>query len=177
MFKVFLQLPGALISAPALLGQGLENDGLQLIVNRALARAHVPGGAFGDARIRRPLPAGRRGRGFGDVFEHLGHVPRDRIRIMTREYLVENDAQRINVGARVDIVRVSAGLFGRHVGQRADDVLRHGNHRVDRSGKLFGQSEIEDFGAALRINQNVGRLEIPVNDAFLVRVLHGIANL
>jgi hypothetical protein len=44
----------------------------------------------------------------------------------------------------------------------------------------FGNAEIDDLGcrpAILKCDQNVRRLEIAVNDALLVSMLHGVANL
>ena len=40
-------------------------------------------------------------------------------------------------------------------------------------GKLFRQAEVRDLGYSIRCKQHIGWLQIPVNDADLVGVMHG----
>ena len=40
----------------------------------------------------------------------------------SRQKLIEQHAQRIDVGASVDVQAVELGLFGAHIFQRADDA-------------------------------------------------------
>ena len=73
-------------------------------------------GTAGDrSRGRRRLP--------GDVAVHPLHRIRGGERQRAGEHLVERDAERVEIAARVDRAIHPAGLLGRHVGQRAGDRL------------------------------------------------------
>ena len=48
-------------------------------------------------------------------------------RVLPRQHLVEHDAERVDVGARVD--RLRAHLLGRHVAELALEPLRRADHR------------------------------------------------
>jgi len=90
--------------------------------------------------------------------------------------LVEQDAQRVDVASRVDVEIVEARLLGAHVGGRAHDVPHRG-----QSGALartlvrrLRDPEVDDLGdrdAVLLGDQHVARLDVPVDDPLLVRVL------
>src|SRR5262249_29027839 len=92
---------------------------------------------------------------------------------------IENHAQRIHVGARVQLGGVRGRLFGAHVRYRADQLADAGAQgrglkvRVDGAG----DAEIEDLRLPAGLYQNVSRFEIAVDDSLLVAVLNGIADL
>jgi hypothetical protein len=80
------------------------------------------------------------------------------------EQFVQDDAQGVDVGAGVDLGGVACDLLGAHVGDGADDLADVG---LDGGGALIGtgdasHTEIEDLGAALRIDEDVGGLEVAV---------------
>ena len=97
-----------------------------------------------------------------------------------RQQLVEKNAQRVDVGARVDD---SAGhLLRRGVGRRADEASCSrlqsavGQWVRDR----LGEPEVEDprlRPAVLARDEDVGWLEVAMEDALLVCVLHPGADL
>ena len=91
-------------------------------------------------------------------------------RVRPRERLVEDEPERVEVGAPVD--RLPRGLLGRHVGERADDVARP-RQRV-LAGEL-GDAEVGQLRRAAARARHVGddhvlRLDVAVDDAALVGV-------
>ena len=92
-------------------------------------------------------------------------------------HLVEHDAEREQVGARIDIL--AARLLGRHVGDGADVVpttlvkcsararLGGGAALVGRAlGRQLGQAEVEHLHLAAAGDEDVGRLDVAMDDAF-----------
>jgi len=91
-----------------------------------------------------------------------------------------------DIGAAID--RLAARLLGRHVGGGSEDqpgrggVLRHSRRqRKARVGGLrlprFGEPEIEDLDRPVWPELDVGRFEITVDDALLVRRLESFGDL
>ena len=74
-------------------------------------------------------------------------------------------------------------MFGTHVSWRADELLKGGEDGF--VGELLSASrlhdaEVNDFGhrhAVVDSHEDVRRLDVAVDDAFLMRVLNGVANL
>ena len=94
------------------------------------------------------------------------------------QQLVQDHAQRVHVAARVELQRIGQDLFGAHVGQRADQLAELGLPR--RVGVAVGETrdaEVEDLRLTRLVDQDVARLEVAMDDAALVGVLHGVADL
>ena len=166
-------------------------------VLRELARGRVPPGGL---ELHRFLDD-RREVGWG-VGLTLGHRPRplrgrrgehllDRgagARGRSREQVVEHRAQRVDVGPLVD--RLAPGLLRRHVGGRAehrarDRVLSTAPRAHGGGGRVVGrrrrrqvlrQAPVHDHGLAEAAHQDVGRLEVAVDDVLAVRVGHGLGH-
>ena len=96
-------------------------------------------------------------------------------RTLPRQHLVKDDSESEDVGAAVG--RLAVDLFGRHVGDGADDASTLG---VERSGwgfgcqVLFGQhqlgeAEIQDLDSAVVGEEYVLRFEITMDDPLVVR--------
>src|SRR5207244_908314 len=89
----------------------------------------------------------------------------------------------VDIGARVDIDTGDFGLLGAHVGRCPDELLEGGEDGFVGQALVaggFGDPEINHFGhgdAVVDGDQDVGRLDVAVDDAFLVRVLDGVTNL
>ena len=133
------------------------------------------------------------------VLEHAGERVGHRVGGEERpagEHLVEDDAERPDVGALVD--GLAPRLLGRHVGRGAEDdaELRpvRGRHRrrvherrrareVGRGGAArgrvhrLGQAEVEDLDLPVRRELHVGGLEVAVDDSLLVRGLERLGDL
>jgi len=97
------------------------------------------------------------------------------------EKLVKQHAQGVNIGAGVDVDR-ALGLFGAHVFRRADElaVLGEESFFSEPAREAFGDAEVNDLGEEPAVGHDgddVGGLEVAVNHALGVRVLHGVADL
>ena len=77
-----------------------------------------------------------------------------------RKHLVEDDPQGPDVGSGVDVL--AEELLGRHVGDGPDGAAGPG--QAGLAGDL-GQAEIGDPGDALLRDEDVGRLDVAVDDA------------
>ena len=103
----------------------------------------------------------------------LAHVlHRDRHRALGRErrasgdHLVEDDAERVHVGAAVDLEALR--LLRGEVRRGADDGTRRGEPGAGVGG-VRGDAEVGDLHLALRREQHVPRLDVAVHDAVAVR--------
>ena len=80
---------------------------------------------------------------------------------------------------------MSARLLGAHVGGRAEDGAGPGKIVAERGGlarglvqvQRLGEPEIEQLDFAVGRDLDVGRLEIAMDDAFLVRRLERVGDL
>jgi len=88
------------------------------------------------------------------------------------EHLVEGDAKGVEVAAGVDRPVHAPGLLGGHVGERAGDGLgRLG--RLALAGEARGDAEPgEPHLSARAVHQNIGRLDVLVDEATLVDLVH-----
>ena len=89
------------------------------------------------------------------------------------QQLVKDRTERIYVRRRPHFVRFSLGLLGRHVRRRAQDRARGG--QVARL--QLGQTEVGDLGRVVRGEQDVRRLQVPVDDAQPMSRLDGPGKL
>ena len=88
--------------------------------------------------------------------------------------LVERHAERINVGSLVDDPSPGQGLLGAHVTERTDHVA--GMSQAEITGKPR-QSEIGDPERTIRVDQQVGRLDVAMEDAQTMGVVKCIGRL
>src|SRR5206468_4058684 len=88
---------------------------------------------------------------------------------LPREQLVEDGAQRVDVGGGADVLVASLGLLGGHVGRGAEDLAGVVEAVVVQ---LLGQAEVGDHRQAVGGQQHVGRLQVAVDDAAGVGVVH-----
>ena len=100
------------------------------------------------------------------------------IRPLTRKQLVEHNTHRVNIRCRRHWI--TTYLFGRSIlrSHRTQDGTRC---FVRWSSAFFGQqlgnSEIQELHMSCRINQNVGRLQITMNDEVVMCILNCVADL
>ena len=106
------------------------------------------------------------------VDEHPG-IPAKRQ--FASEQLEQDHTQRVHIAARICVVGRSLGLLRRHVGGRPQHLAVHG-HR-DLTGLPLGQTEIHDPGCTSIIEHDIARLQIPVDHAVLMSMLHRVGKL
>ena len=93
-----------------------------------------------------------------------------RERQTTREHPIEHDAERVEVAARVDRAVHPPGLFRRHIGERAGDHPgRLGRLPLARQTRRDAEPG-EPRPSVRAIRQNIGRLDVLVHEAVLVRL-------
>ena len=80
---------------------------------------------------------------------------------------MEHDAQTKNVSPAVH--GFAGELFGAHVLERADTF-------AGLEGRL-GDAEVRKHGPVVMVDQDVGGLDVPVNDALLVGVFKGLGDV
>ncbi len=94
------------------------------------------------------------------------------------QHLVEHAPERKQIAARVHVFAFE--LLGRHILKRPDQLPLGGQCqrriRFLQGCQLLCQSEIQKLDAFLG-HQNIGRLQIAMDDALLVRGVQGIENL
>ena len=91
------------------------------------------------------------------------------VRVLERpgagQALVEDHPEGIDVGLRADELGLAPGLLGGHVRRRAHHGL--GGRQVAPTGSL-GQAEVGDLGLAAVVVQDVGGLQVAVDDPQVV---------
>ena len=107
---------------------------------------------------------------------------RRRERQLADEQFVEHHAEREDVCARVDVGVAAIRLLGGHVFGRADHLACFREQRGfdELLAERLGEAEVDDLDARRRgvaADEHVGRLEVAVHDALVVRVLHCVADL
>ena len=108
-------------------------------------------------------------------------------RLLAGGQLIEDTAEREEVAARVEFL--ATRLFGRHVGDSADGGAGTGEEHslgIDEGlaakvcmaiGQEFGEAKIENFDGATVGDENVGGLDVTMDDAFFVRGVEGVGEL
>ena len=158
-FDVIREVGRALVTPGGVLLERLLPDRPKVRVQRRPAR-------------RLPQRARRR---LADRHDRL-HDRRVRVvRLATGEDLVEENAERVDVGAEVDVPAVAPRLLRAHVRDRSldrPDLAQHGRgiHVRVRDAR---EAEVEDLHLARLVHDQVRRLEVPVDHAALVRMVHG----
>ena len=142
------------------------------------------GGVLGQARSHHPVQRLRLQRGrvaLEDRADQAGRIGPLK-RSFPGDHFVEHQAERENVAARVSLPALQ--LLGGHVLQGTDDLplvgegLGYGGGGVVgfQDAGAFGQAKVQQLGS-LPGDQDVGRLEIAVDNALVVRGVEGVQNL
>ena len=100
----------------------------------------------------------------------------------TGEQLVEQHPKRVDVRAGVDVQVRHLRLLGTHVLRRADELTELGEDGAlgEPLRRGLGDTEIDDLRRVLLVlgrHQHVRRLDVPMDDPLLVRMLHAGADV
>ena len=113
---------------------------------------------------------GGRGFGGGDLLEQLlARIAPERS--SPGQQLVEDHAQAEDVRSPIDPVTLAPGLLGAHVGRRASEPATLAEVLV-----LERQPEVGDARLARGIDQDVGGLDVPVDQPSGVGVMQGLGD-
>ena len=146
--------------------------------------AAVVGGQFRAVERLHPHRRPRRVHLADEAADFIHADARERVLLDGRvagEQFVEQHAEGVDVAARVDVQRGQLRLLGRHVERRADHLLEL---RIDRlldepPLRRLRHAEINHLRHRLPVvdrHEDVRRLEIAMDDSFLMRVLHRLAD-
>ena len=80
----------------------------------------------------------------------------------------ENRAQRINIRRRGMFLEISFGLFRRHIARSSERRSAAGQAIV--AAHQLGQSEVRDDNSIIFVDQNVGRLEISMQNSLRMSI-------
>ncbi len=153
--QVVGQVPRGRVAAGGRLGHGLQTDCLQ-VARRLVVKL-----------ARRP----------GLVVQHLQqqHPPVAPEWAFPGQHLVEDNAQAVDVAAHVDLMGLAARLFGRHVGRRSQHLAIERQRRL--VGLALGQTEIHQVRPLLRVEHDVGGLDVAVDHALAMGVAKCVGHL
>ena len=92
------------------------------------------------------------------------------------EQFVEQNPQRVDVAARVDVHGAEDGLLRAHVNGRADELLEAGEERLvgELALRGLGDAEVDDLHhrqVGVERDHDIRGLDVAVDDPFLMRVL------
>ena len=178
---------GGFVTARAVFLDGLHHDPVEIWLHEAseFLRLDLPGlGKRGAFISYRCAQAGRRLRRL-HLTDDSTHfiVTRGRKGLgiegrLSREQLVEQDAQGVDVTARVDIQTAQSCLFWAHIHWRADKLLKTREERLVSELALrgFSDAKVDDLGywlVTVQGDQDIGWLDVAMDNAFLVRVIDG----
>ena len=86
------------------------------------------------------------------------------------EHVIKNRAQGIDIRRRGQRAVTGVRLLGREVARGAENLA--GDREIRITGHFLGQSEIGDPRFAERIDQDIGRFEVAVQNALLMGILN-----
>ena len=152
------QLARRRVTPVRVLRERLGRDRLDVAATARVEGAQ-PGGLF--------LPNDPGSIGQGQMLQGIGQP--------AGQQLEEDHPQGVHVRALVQ-PRVGRDLFGAHVVQGTDHLPGPGMGRGGPQVGGVGHAKVEHFGLPRRLHQDVGRLEVAVDDAALVGVLHRVAH-
>ncbi len=90
----------------------------------------------------------------------------------SRDDLVEDGPERVDVGVRPVLRRGAARLLGRHVGRRPEE-LAHDRQPLAHVLLVAREAEVHELRDALRVDDDVVGLHVAVDDPVLVGVREG----
>ena len=105
------------------------------------------------------------------VNQHAGVATK---RQLTGQHLEHDHAQRIDIRAGTGQMRLPHRLFRRHIGRRTQD-LPFDRHR-DFAHITFGQAKVHDVRLQRRIDHDIARFQIAVDNPRVMRMIERLGN-
>ncbi len=98
-----------------------------------------------------------------------------RSRAVAAQDLEEDDSQAEDVASLIDLTAEAEGLFGAHVGRRADHRSIVGQARIQV--RAPGQPEVDQARAAKVVNEHVGWLDVAVEHPLAMRMIDRVCQV
>ena len=170
--QVDQQIPGGLVAHLAVLLERLVDDPLQRL-GHVRIQAHGRRSAPGAGGCRRAPPTCRPGRAAVPVAISYSTTPSENrsVRASSAFPSACSGDMYATVPTAVPALVSGSGAVSRR---------RQGRRRLGRGPSVrhqLGQPEVEDLGVARRREEEVGRLDVPMNDPFGVRRLQTVGHL
>ncbi len=102
------------------------------------------------------------------------HLGRSLERRASRDELVKDRAEGVDVACRADLVALACRLLGWHVTGCAQNLSR--GCEVALTLDPFGQTEIGDAWQTIFVQQDVIGFQVPMDDALLMRICHSLSD-
>ncbi len=183
--EILRQLGGGAVPALALLRHRPGDDPVELAGELApQARRFAPATLGAGARVGGVGAEARARQGRLLVADAAQDLRKRRVAKLeggdAREQLVEQRAERVDVGAGVEI-EAHRRLLRAHVGGRADELAEAGGEGAPGETGIDGAGDPEvdhlgDGSPFFRGDEDVAGLQVAVNDPLLVRRVHGMAD-
>jgi hypothetical protein len=158
---VFRHVRGGSVASRFVLFEGLRDDGFDV--------------------VRQPVHHAAQPRGLLFAYDARHFGERLAVQIVGRaigQQFVGDDAKGVDVGSRIDQIGIAGDLLRAHIGNRANHLTGAGvQRRADVGVDGAGQTEVEHLRLTRRVDEDVRRLEIAMDDAFLVGVFDRVADL
>lgn len=190
-FDVACEVVGGGVAAGAIFFEGLEGDPVEVALEEMGEAGGVGAAACGDPGLgfgREVAKAAGRGERIlftKDAAEAVQACACEFFFVegcVADEKFVEEDAEAVDVCAGVEVGGAEVGLFRAHVGRCAEEGAEFGVEGFvgERVIEGLGDAEVDDlgaWGALVKGDEDVGGFDVAVDDAFLVGVLDGVADL
>ncbi len=183
------ELRGRAIPSVALALQRLYRDTIEIALELAcqLFRLRAARRRGGTRRIRVAAELGARTRRLllaqlaQPYIERRFLAPLRLEGLQPREQHIQNHRERVHVRARIDVLDIWINLLWAHVARSPQELpnarVQRLFHQLHRGG--FGKAKIDDpwLGLAVHLHdQDIGRLQIAMDNGLLVRMLHPLAD-
>ena len=188
---ILRQRTDRLVAPHPVLLEALEDDPVEVAFQLAAQPGDIaatPLGGAGLLGLSKGIQSGRRSRrrriaqraahAFQPVLEDVDAVERR----LPHQQFIQQHPQAVDVRTRIDVDAAELGLLRAHVRRRPDQSMEPSDERLVRQRLPRGlrDPEVDHLrhrDVVIDRHEDVRRLDVAMDDALLVRVLDGVANL